>query len=115
MRRILSFTLVAAFLFLAPAAQADDALCPMMTLKHSKDLGLSKKQTAEIEKIRDQMMESMRSAKMKASEDTRAVLTAKQIKRADKLDMGCPMMKSGDGPGMGRRKGACGGDCPMKD
>ncbi|HSA59152.1 MAG TPA: hypothetical protein VLJ37_05650 [bacterium] len=115
MRRILSFTLVAAFLFLAPAAQADEALCPMMTLKHSKELGLSKKQTAEIEKIRDQMMESMRSAKMKASEETRGVLTAKQIQKAEKLDMGCPMMKGGGCPGMKGGRDSCGGDCPMRD
>jgi hypothetical protein len=109
MKRILSLALVTAFLVLALPARADEGHCPMMTLKHSKELGLSKKQKSEIEKIQGRMMEEMKALKAKASGDIDAVLTEKQRKKAAEMDMGCPMMGKG-----GDCAGECSGDCPMK-
>jgi hypothetical protein len=115
MRKTLILALITGVLFLAVPAGADDHLCPMITLKHAKELGLSKKQKVEIEKIRDRLMGEMRALKSKASDDVAAVLTEKQREKAGDLDMGCPMMKGGECPMMKDRKGPHGGECPMRD
>ncbi|HEX5036092.1 MAG TPA: hypothetical protein VFX30_02935 [bacterium] len=55
-----------------------NSYCPMMSLKHSKELGLSKKQEAKLQKIKDDMWAQMKPIAMKSSGDTEAVLNDKQ-------------------------------------
>jgi len=55
-----------------------NSYCPMMSLKHSQELGLSKKQEAKLQKIKDDMWAQMKPIATKSSSDTQAVLTAKQ-------------------------------------
>ena len=82
--------------------------CPMMSLKHSKELGLSKKQEAKLEKIKDDMWAQMKPIVTKSSADTEAVLTDKQ--KAKYKEVMSSMMGS-----CGCNKDKDGGDsCEMK-
>jgi hypothetical protein len=66
----------------AHADEMDEAMmnsyCPHMSLKHSKELGLNKKQEAKLEKIKADMWAQMKPIITKSSADTEAVLTDKQ-------------------------------------
>jgi hypothetical protein len=50
----------------------------MMSLKHSKELSLSKKQESQLQKIKDDMWAQMKPIVTKSSADTGAVLNDKQ-------------------------------------
>ncbi len=89
MKKILILTLaigaIAAFGTIIPFAQAGEmedtmakSYCPMMASQHAQELGLSKKQEAQLQKIKDEMWAQVKPFALKASADTEAVLTAKQ-------------------------------------
>ncbi len=93
-----------------PSARADhdkmDGYCPMMTMKHSKDLGLSKKQETKIKEIKDRMWEQLKPIAQESSAEVEEVLNAKQKAKYKEL------MASHGSCG----KGDCGCDsCGKKD
>jgi Spy/CpxP family protein refolding chaperone len=86
MKKTLSLLTIAvslsAALSFAHAGEMEDAMtkiyCPMMASMHAQELGLSKKQAAKIQEIKDQMWAQMKPIVTKSSADTEAVLTEKQ-------------------------------------
>lgn len=97
----------------AHADEMEDAMmnsyCPMMSLKHSKDLGLSKKQEAKLQKIKDDMWAQMKPIATKTSADTEAVLTDKQKAKYKEV------MSAQGSCGCGKDKAKGEGDsCEMK-
>lgn len=83
--------------------------CPMMTMKHSKELGLSKKQEAKIQEIKDRMWGQMKPIAEKASADVEAVLNTKQENKYREL------MSSQRGHHGGGHKEDCDCDSCKKD
>jgi Spy/CpxP family protein refolding chaperone len=117
MKKTMSVVTIALALGLTlSAAHADEmdemkGYCPMMTLKHAKDLGLSKKQEAKIKGIKERMWEQVKPLMEKSSAEVEEVLTPKQEAKYNELAASM---------GMGGKKGCCGkdkdgGSCPMKD
>jgi len=102
----LSFTLP------ARADEMEDAMmksyCPMMSLKFSKELGLSKKQEAKLQAIKAAMWEQMKPVATKTSADTEEVLTAKQEAKYKEL------MAAQGSCGCGHKDGEEGGSCEGK-
>ena len=86
-----------------------NSYCPMMSLKHSKELGLSKKQEAKLQKIKDDMWAQVKPIATKSSADTEEVLTDKQQAKYKELmaSMGncaCNKDKAAGGDSCGTKK-----------
>src|SRR3989338_2213428 len=61
--------------------------CPFMVFDHAKDLGLSKKQKSQIEKIRASFQNDMQALGKKYGDEANAVLTDEQKKKYAALNM----------------------------
>lgn len=115
MKKTLFAVVIAASLVLGTVftvAHADEmedmmmnSYCPMMSLKHSQELGLSKKQEEKLQKIKDDMWAQMKPIATKSSADTEAVLTKKQQAKYKEImasmmgGCGCGKDKNGKGDG----------------
>lgn len=98
-----------------------DGYCPMMSLMHSKELGLSKKQEAKIKEIKERMWEQMKPIAQKASSETEEVLNPKQEAKYKELASSMSMGGGCCGKDKKDKEGGCcskhkdGGSCDMKD
>lgn len=79
-----------------------------MVLEHAKELGLSKKQKSQLEKIQQNLKHDMKDLGKKYGDETEAVLTKEQNKKWDSLKAKAREdRKKGD-----KKEGAY---CPMKN
>lgn len=127
---LIAFAASLAFALPARADQHMDGYCPMKTMKHSKELGLSKKQEAKIKEIKDKMWEQLKPIAEKASGEVESVLNEKQKAKYKELmsshkdcgmgDCECAECKKGKG-GDCKECGSCGKEkaggesCEMKE